>query len=174
MPEIQPAMFQVFIAASLEDVWHEITQTEQPMPSFFNNRMHYTELAPGSPLAMRTVDGKYTGVVGKILEVVPLKRFSHTFKFTNFDDPECIVIYDLEAADGGVKFTLTIENLPPGTKTAKQMTQGGTMIVNTLKTLLETGRPSFGTRLLFVLFRVLQPISPKRCRSEHWPLDPSK
>jgi hypothetical protein len=50
------------------------------------------------------------------------------------------------------------------------MLQGGKMIVNTLKAVMETGRPSFGTRLLFVLFRVLQPTSPKRCLSENWPV----
>ncbi|HHH31292.1 MAG TPA: hypothetical protein ENK57_23500 [Polyangiaceae bacterium] len=58
-----------------------------------------------------------------------------------------------------------------GTKTAKQMGQGGNMIVNTLKACLETGKPSFGTRALFVLFRIMTPFSPKRCRSEHWPID---
>lgn len=164
-------MFQVFIRASLEDVWHEITRTDQPIPAFFNNRMHVGALAPGSRIAMRTPDNKYTGVVGEILEVVPLKRFSHTFRFTNFDDPECTVIYDLEQAEGGVKFTLTIENIPTGTKTAKQMIQGGTMIVNTLRSVLETGKPSFGTRMLFVLFKLLQPLSPKKCLSENWPVE---
>ena len=49
-----------------------------------------------------------------------------------------------------------------GTKSAKQMIQGGTMIVNTLKAVIETGRPSLGTRALFALFRVMQPFTPKR------------
>ena len=81
-----------------------------------------------------------------------------------------MVIYDLEEKDGGVQFTLTIENLPDGTKTAKQMTKGGTLIVNTLKSVIETGKPSFGTRMLFGLFKVLAPLNPKRCRSENWPV----
>lgn len=171
MPETAPSMFRVLIEGTLEDVWNEITRTDEPIAAFFNNRMHVAELAPGSKLAMRSPDGKYTGVVGEILEVVPLKRFSHTFRFTNLDDPECVVIYDLEAVEGGVQFTLTIENLPSGTKTAKQMVQGGTMIVNTLKSVVETGRPSFGVRLLFTLFKVLAPFTPSRCKSEHWPLE---
>ena len=100
-----------------------------------------------------------------------IQRFSHTFKFTGYDDPACKVIYDLEQVEGGVQFTLTIENLPAGTKTAKNMVQGGTMIVNTLKRVIETGRPSFGIRMLYVLFKVMGPLSPKRCKSELWPLD---
>ena len=164
-------MFRVLIAGKLEDVWNEITRTDEPIAAFFNSRMDVGTLEKGSKLAMRTPDGKYTGVVGEILEVVPHKRFSHTFRFTNFDDPECVVIYDLEEVESGVQFTLTIENLPEGTKTAKQMVQGGTMIVNTLKAVMETGRPSFGTRMLFILFKLMGPFSPKRCLSKNWPVN---
>jgi uncharacterized protein YndB with AHSA1/START domain len=120
---------------------------------------------------MRTKNGKYTGVVGEILEFDPPHRYAHTFRFTNFDDPPCRVIYDLKKEAGGkVRFTLTIEDLPKGTKTAKQMVQGGTMIVNTLKSVVERGRPSFGTRMLFVLFKLMGPLTPKQCRSENWPV----
>ena len=166
-------MFRVVIKAKLEDVWNEITRTDEPIAAFFNSRMHVGTLEPGSRLAMRTPDGKYTAVVGEILEAVPLKRFSHTFRFTNYDDPECKVIYDLEEVEGGVQFTLTVEDLPIGTKTAKQMVQGGTMIVNTLQSVMETGRPSFGTRMLFTLFKLMGPMTPKRCRSENWPIAPA-
>lgn len=86
------------------------------------------------------------------------------------DDPECKVIYELREVEGGVEFQLIIEDLPAGTATAKQMKQGGVMIVNTLKSIVETGRPSFGVRLLHVLFRLLEPLTPARARSEHWPL----
>lgn len=171
MPERPTSVFRVWIDGSLESVWHEITRTDEPIAAFFNNRMHLSgELKPGSRLAMRTGNGKWTGVVGEILEVVPLKRFAHTFKFTAYDDPECTVIYELEPKDGGVQFTLTVLNLPVGTKTGKNMSSGGRMIVNTLKTTIETGRPGFGIRMLYVLFKVLEPISPKRCKSERWPL----
>ena len=164
-------MFRVLIEGSLEDVWHEITRTDQPIPAFFNTRMDVRALEPGARLAMRSPNGKYTGVVGKILELVPLQRFSYTFRFTNFEDPECIVINELEQVEGGVQFTLTIENLPMGTRTGKQMVQGGKLIVNTLKAVIETGRPSFGVRMLFVMFKLTAPLSPAKCRSEHWPVD---
>ena len=71
----------------------------------------------------------------------------------------------------GEKFTLIIDDLPVGTKTAKQMVQGGTMITNTLKNVMEMGKPSLGTRMLYVLFKVMGPLSPKICRSENWPVD---
>jgi uncharacterized protein YndB with AHSA1/START domain len=158
------------IRGTIDAVWREITRTDQPIPAFFNSRMHVSgPLAPGARIAMRTPDGKHTGVVGEILELDPPRRFAHTFKFTNLDDPECKVIYDLVQKGDSVEFTLTIEDLPVGTKTAKQMIQGGTLIANTLKSVIETGRPSFGARMLFVLFKVMPP--PKKCRSENWPLN---
>ena len=171
MPDPNTAMFRVLIRGRLADIWNEITRTDAPIAAFFNARMDVGELEPGSRLAMRTPDGKYTGVVGEILEVVPCRRFKHTFQFTNYDDPPSTVTYDLKETEGGVQFTLTVENLPLGTKSAKQMVQGGTMIVNTLQSVIETGRPSFGTRMLFILFKLMQPFTPKRCLSEHWPVD---
>jgi len=170
-PSTSPTTFRVWIAGTIDAVWSEITRTDAPIAAFFNNRMDCRELAAGSRIAMRSPDGKWTGVVGEITEYDPPRRFAHTFRFTNMDDPECTVVYDLVEKDGGTEFTLTIEDLPAGTKTAKQMTQGGTMIVNTLKSTVETGRPSFGIRVLYGLFKVLAPLSPKRCRSENWPLD---
>jgi uncharacterized protein YndB with AHSA1/START domain len=161
-------MLRVHIRGSIQDVWHEMTRTDQPIPAFFNSRMDVGTLAPGSKMAMRTPDGKYTGVVGEILEFDPPHRFVHTFKFTNYDDPPCVVAFDLAEVDGGTQLTMTMSDLPVGTKTAKQMVQGGKLIVNTFKRVVETGRPSFGVRMLFVLFRLTAPLSPKKSRSEHW------
>ena len=171
VPDSRPSMYRVLIQGSLSDVWNEITRTDAPIAAFFNNQMHCRELKPGSKLAMRSPNGKYTGVVGEIIDFDPMTRFSHTFRFTNFEDPPCKVIYELEEVQGGVQFTLTVEDAPAGTKTEKQMAQGGKMIVGTLKSVIETGKPSFGIRMLYGLFKVMEPFSPKRCLSENWPID---
>jgi hypothetical protein len=66
---------------------------------------------------------------------------------------------------------MILDDLPKGTITAKQMKQGGTMIVNTLKAIVEKGRPSLGVRILYnVVFPLAEPFSPKKIRSENWPL----
>lgn len=169
-PQGSRQVFKISINGSIHDVWREITRTDLPIACFFNSRMHTPMLAPGSKLAMRTPDGKFTGVVGEILEVIPPTRFSHTFRFTNFDDPPCKVSYDLREAGGVTEFTLTIDELTPGTKSAKQMVQGAGLITGTLKSVIEAGRPTLGVRALFVLFRLMQPLSPKKCRSENWPV----
>ncbi|MEO1007076.1 MAG: SRPBCC domain-containing protein [Planctomycetota bacterium] len=161
-------VFRTVIRAGIHDVWKEITRTDAPIPAFFNAQMHTPMLEPGSKLAMRTPDGRHTGVVGEILEVVPPTRFAHTFRFTHLDEGECKVVYELREVEGGTEFTLTVVDSTPGTKTHKQMMSGGTMIVGTLKRVMETGKPSLGIRALYLLFRVMP--QPKRCRSEHWPV----
>lgn len=160
----------MFIKGRIEDVWREITRTDQVQACMFNMQLCTNGLKPGNGIRMRTKGGKYTGVVGDVLEIDPPRRYAHTFRFTNYDDPPCKVIYELAEVPGGVEFTMTLDEVPVGTKTAKDMKQGGTMIVNTLKAVVETGRPPLGTRLLYVMFKLMEPFTPKKCRSENWPL----
>jgi len=164
------AKFKVFIRGTMDQVWQELTKTDEVQKAMFNSRLDTPGLEPGAPLRMRSPDGRYTAVAGRVVECRRPLRFSHTFRFTNYDDPECTVIYDLEQMDDGVEFTLTIENLPAGTRTAKQMRQGGPWICNVLKSVVETGRPPFMARVLYPLMGLLAPLmTPKRCRSELWP-----
>jgi len=162
------AIFRVHIRGTMQQVFREVTKTDEIQKAFFFNRLHTPGLEAGAPMAMRSPNGKYTAVVGKVLEYDPPNRFSHTMRFTAYDDPECTVIYDLIEKDGGVEFTLTVENMPMGTKTAKNMASGGTMICNTIKKIAETGKPSFGYRMLGVVFKLMAPLSPKRCKTEKW------
>lgn len=164
------AVFKVHIRGTLDQVWHELTKTDEVQKAMFDSRMHTDGLVPGGTICMRSADGKFTGVVGKVLAVDERRLLSHTFRFTTFDDPECTVTYELEERDGGVDFKLICDQMPAGTKTAKQMQQGGAMIVKTLKSVIETGKPPFGVRVLYLLFKLLAPFNPKRTRSENWPL----
>lgn len=169
-PKTESAVFKVTIAGTIEAVWKELTRTDDLQPAMFNTQLHTRGLAPGAKIAMRTKNGKYTGVVGEVLEFDPPRRYAHTFRFTQYDDPPCTVIYELSEVPGGVEFILRVEDMPVGTKTTKEMTRGGTMIVNTMKAVIETGKPTLGTRLLFVLFKLMEPFSPAKTRSGNWPV----
>ncbi|MEM1416492.1 MAG: SRPBCC domain-containing protein [Myxococcota bacterium] len=165
----EPAVVhEVLIDAPIDTVWAEVTKTHEVQKAMFDMRMD-ARLEVGAPFRMRSRDGKYTGVVGEILEVEAPRRLSFTFKFTLHDDPACRVTYELDEVDGRTRFCMTSDRLPLGTKTAKQMTQGGQMIVDTLKAVCETGRPPFKVRALYVLFALTAPLTPKRCLSTHWP-----
>lgn len=164
-------IYRVVIDASIEDVWKTLTQEGEVLPFFFGSVLHTTRLAPGAPIRMRTKDGKYTAVVGEVLEIDPPRRYAHTMKFTTMDDPVCKVTYELEQLPHGVQFTLITEDVPPGTKTEKYMSMGGDFIVQTIKSCLERGKPPFKSKLILALGRLTAPLTPKRCRSENWPFD---
>ena len=166
------AIYKVIINAPIELVWAELVKTDEVLPFFFGAVCKTTsELSIGSPMAMQTKNGKYRSVVGKVLEFSPPHRYAHTFKFTGYDDPPCTVTYDLKEVEGGVEFSLTTTNVPVGTKTEKGMAQGGKFIVETFKSVVETGKPSFGGRLMLGVMGVFQPLTPNICKSENWPFE---
>ena len=166
------AVFRVTIAGTLDQVWQELTRTDRPQGAMFDAQLHTDRLAPGGQLRMRSRNGRYTAVVGEFIEVQEPVLLSHTMRFTSYDDPPCTVQYDLEETSEGVRVTMTIENIPVGTKSAKQLLQGGPWIVKQLKAIVETGRPTLGARVLYTVFRWLAPLNPASTRSENWPLEP--
>lgn len=86
------------------------------------------------------------------------------------EDPFCKVVYDLKEVPGGVEVTMTVHDIPRGTKTEKEMMRGGMFILNNLKAVVETGRPPLGTRLMYAMFGALEFVMPANTRSENWPL----
>ena len=171
MPETTKLVHRIRINATIQEVWDTLTKEGETLPFFFNSVLHTTTLAPGAPMRMRSTNGKYTGVVGEVLELDPPHRYVTTFKFTNFDDPVCKVTHELKEVDGGVEYTLTSEDIAIGSKTEKQMKQGGDFITKTLKGVVETGKPPLSSRLILLMISLFEWTSPKRCRSEFWPLD---
>ncbi len=170
MTQTPKNMFRVTIDAPIDRVWAELTRTDRVLPFFFNCRCDTTGLEKGAPIRMRTANGKYTNVVGEVLEFDPPHRYSHTFRFTSLDDPWCKVTYVLKEVDGGTEFTLINEDVPAGTKTEKYMTQGGDFITANLKSLVETGKPTMGGRFALFMMGLMAPFAPKSSRSENWPL----
>jgi len=171
MSETVKQVFRVTIQASLQEVWETLIKEGEPLPFFFGSVLHTPGLQPGAPIRMRTPSNKYTGVVGEVLDFEPPHRYSHTFKFTNLDDPLCKVTYELKEVADGVEFTLIAEEVPRGTKTEKQMSQGGKIITTTLKTLVETGKPTFTARMIMTIGGLTEWATPAKCLSSNWPMD---
>lgn len=164
-------VFRTKIKGSVDAIWRELTKTDSPQQAVFNALMVNTGFHTGAAVQMRTADRRRTLVVGEVLEFDPPRRFAHTFRFTQFDDAPCTVIYELfPQGDGIVEVTLTVENIPHGTRTAKEMDQGGTNILANLKSVVETGTVPFGTRVMYAMFGVMGFVLPKRTLAENWPL----
>lgn len=161
---------RIVIAGSQQAIWRELTKQGEPQAAVFNAWLHAQALAPGKTVQMRTRSGNKVIVVGEVVAFDPPHRFAHTFRFTQYDDPPCTVIYELRPVEGGIEVSLIVENLPVGTKTAKSMDSGSRSILETLKAVVEQGRPKLGTRLMYAMFDRMEFALPKRCDANHWPL----
>jgi uncharacterized protein YndB with AHSA1/START domain len=171
--EARTSMYRVTIRASIDKVWSELIRTDRPLPFFFGGRYDTPGLAAGAPFAMRTPDGKYTMMMGEVIEFEPPHRYAHSFRFTTSDDPVSIVRYILREVEGGTEFTLISEHAAsdPVSKSEKQMAQGAKFICENLKAVVETGKATFGGQMMLFMFSLMAPMTPKTARSEHWPLD---
>lgn len=168
------AVFRIFINADIQRVWHELTKTGEAQGAVFNAWLHMDPakgLVPGAPMQMRTGTGRHVLVQGEVVACEPPHRFVHTHRFTQHDDPVCQVAYELKPVGPGVEVTLRVIGLPANTPTAKSMASGGTMILNNLKAIAETGRPPWKIRLMYWMFDHMEFVLPARTRSEHWPLN---
>ncbi|MEL6983787.1 MAG: SRPBCC domain-containing protein [Actinomycetota bacterium] len=178
MTENETAVFSIHISGTKEAVWRELVQTDGPQDALYHTILHTTGLEPGASYQMRTPNARYVNTIGEILEYDPPNRLKQTVRFVRFDDPPATATYELvDAPDGGVELTLTLENLPAGTKSAKgwKGSGGGEFVVNTLKQIVEDGHASRSTRWMYRFFDVFAPVlaplaTPKRTRVEHWPL----
>ncbi len=178
MAETETAVFSIQIDATKEAVWREITRTDKPQDAMYHTVLHSTGLKPGATYQMRTPSGKYVNTIGEIIEYDPPNRLRQTVRFVRYDDPPVTVTYDIaDLPEGGVELTLTVEDLPIGTKSGDGWTGsgGGRWICMTIKQIVEEGQASVSTRMMYKFFDVFAPVlaplaTPKRTRVEHWPL----
>ena len=173
MAEANKAVFRIVIDGTLEAVFRELTKTGEPQGAVFNSMLTLDApgLVRGRKMQMRTVSGRHAVVIGEVVEHDAPTRFAHTHRFTQYDDPYCTVVYDLKMVAGGVEVTLTVENIPVGTGTAKEMMKGGDFILKNLKAIVETGRAPLGTRVMYAMFGAMEFVLPAKSKSENWPLD---
>jgi uncharacterized protein YndB with AHSA1/START domain len=165
-------VYKVVINAPVEVVWNTLVKTDEVLPFFFGSVCQTKDgLKPGRKLRMVTPDRKIAAVVGEVLEFSPPHRYSHTMAFTQYvGEAPATVTYELKEVPGGTEFSLITTNVPAGTKTEKSMAQGGSFIVQNLKSLVETGKPAFSGKMVMMLNPLMGMMTPKVCKIENWPL----
>ena len=134
----------IVIAATPEQIWHAITDPEQTAQWYFGTRVRST-WEPGSPIEYVDSDGDVQ-LTGEVLEVVPNEKLVHTFKAVWSQDiagdPESRYEFRLEPmGESLTRVTIEHSGIPVGTATEEQVSGGSTLILSSLKTLLETGQP---------------------------------
>jgi len=164
-------IYKVHIDAPVETVWSELVKTTAPRPFFWDGTWNAPEFAPGAPYRITANNGKSVAVIGKILEMDPPHKLVHSFRLTNLPDPASTVTYTLAEKDGGTEFSLITERVLAGTKSEKSMDQGAKFIVENFKSYVETGKVTFGARMMLAMFSLMAPMTPKSMDAEKWPFE---
>ena len=90
-----------------------------------------------------------SALTGKILEVIPERKLVHTFSFPPSGDTPSRTSYEIEPVAGSdiVKLTVTHDDFEGETETYKGTSGGWPILLNSLKSLLETGEPLPSVRI---------------------------
>jgi uncharacterized protein YndB with AHSA1/START domain len=147
VPALHDHVVTIEIRVPRERVWEEITSLGR-VQGFMMNTLLESTLAPGARLRYYSPDKRRVFVVGKVVEVDPPRRFSHTYMFTFRPEEPSLVTWELEDIPGGCRVTLTHGGWTNQAETHKGVLGGWRKIVAALKTQLETGDLPLGTRLV--------------------------
>ena len=164
-------VYKVLINAPIETVWSELVNTTSPRPFFWNSSWDAKAMASGNAYRMVSNGGKTVAVIGEILEMDPPQRLVHSFRLTSLDDPASTVTYTLKETSDGTEFCLITENIVAGSKSEKSMADGSKFIVENFKAYIETGKVTFGARIMLGMFSIMAPFTPKSMSADKWPLD---
>ena len=143
-PKFVPkTVYVTYIASTPEKVWAALTSTEFTRQYFFG-RIAEIEPKAGGSFIMLMPDGTYD-IKGRVVEWDPPRRLSVTWgvDFEEFRElPDSLVTYEIEPMGESVKLTM-IEahqwDVPDAILAGGR--QGWPLILSSLKSLLETGKP---------------------------------
>ena len=161
---MQDHVLTVDIMVPRQKVWDEITKLGRVQRACMNCLLE-TVFTPGAKLRYYSPDKKRVFIVGKVVEVVPPRRFSHTYMFTQRPETPSLVTWDLQEIPGGCRVTLTHGGWTDQVKSHKSVVAGWRMILDGLKTEMETGDLPFKTRLLFGVMGAFMFMLPKATRT---------
>ena len=136
-------IYTVYIRATPERVWEGITNGEITR-RYFHDTTFVAELRPGAPLEYRQPDGR-AAVTGEILEVDAPRLLSYTWRALY--DPEMAaepfsrVTWELTPMGETTKVELRHDRFESAGPTYQSISQGWAPLLNSLKSLIETGEP---------------------------------
>jgi uncharacterized protein YndB with AHSA1/START domain/DNA-binding transcriptional ArsR family regulator len=150
-PAVAPALRhiqQVHIRTTPERLWQAITSASDTRDYFYGTLVEST-WKKGAALAYRYPDGKLAAE-GTIIESLPPRKLVHTFSATWDEavagDPPHRVTWTIEPLGDVCRLTVEHEGFAGETATLKSVQGGLSIILDGLKTLLETGKPLMTTR----------------------------
>ena len=157
----------IHIAVPVERVWNEITKTGAVQRSLYNTVLD-CELEPGSTLRYYSPDRSRVFIVGKVVEVVPLKKFAYTYTFTTWKtDKPTLVTWELAEENNGCRVTVTHSDWTTAHEAHKKSGAGWQEILGLLKHELETGDLPMKTKIMYRMMDWFMFAMPKTTKTEY-------
>ena len=136
-------VYEIFVRSTPETIWEALTRPELTRDYFYGTRVS-SEWKPGAPLTYDYPDGR-RAAEGKVLEIDPPRRLVHTFSALWDDqvapDKPHRVEWRIEPMGQACRVTCEHSDFEGDTATYRSVSGGLSVILNGLKTLLETGAP---------------------------------
>ncbi|MBS2031149.1 MAG: SRPBCC domain-containing protein [Deltaproteobacteria bacterium] len=135
--------YELYLAAPAADVWKALTDGAQTEQYFYGTRL-VSSLKPGAPLQYLAGEAKM--VEGEIVEIERGRRLVARQRSLWDEkvaaDPASTVAWELTPmGERATRLTLVQSGFARETETYTQHAQGWPVILSSLKTLVETGKP---------------------------------
>jgi len=135
-------VYEVYIRTTPERLWHAITDPAMTAAYYFNTEIQ-SDFTPGSPYTMRKPDGELS-IDGEILEADPPRKLIQSFNMRwnpEVDDPPSRVTWEITPMGDTCRLSLTHDGFASETRTYSEVAGGWSLILSSLKSVLETGEP---------------------------------
>lgn len=166
MSSLSDVVFSIDIGAPIQAAWDELTKLGKIQIPMMNTVLE-CDFEPGSSMRYYNASRKRILVVGTIMEIDPPHRMVHTYRFTDLDESETVVTWQLDEIPSGVRVTVTHSRFTDQTGTHARVKGGWNWILSTLKAVLETGRAPLKVRLAYGVMGALSFMQPKKTLAEN-------
>jgi uncharacterized protein YndB with AHSA1/START domain/DNA-binding transcriptional ArsR family regulator len=133
-------VYEVYIRTTPERLWQAITDPAVTEAYYFNSRIQ-SDWQPGSPFEMRQADGRLD-IDGEVIEAEPPRKLVHSFNLRwdpDVNDPPSRVTWEITPMGETCRLSLVHDGFASETRTFSETGGGWSLILSSLKSLLETG-----------------------------------